>query len=271
MGLGALGQILRETREQRGLTLEEVEAAIKVRKPYLMALEEEDFASLPHPTYVKGFIRSYASFLELDPQYLLSLYPEKDRAVVMQPAVRVRKAGRGAGFWAALAFLVLLVLGVAAYGYYYYYTGNYYVHLALPSSQNASALESKGQPSTGLPTATPLATPSPPALAAPAPVPTSSPTSQTVEVRVKVLERSWVRVIVDSSPVFTGFLEPGEDRTWVGEKSVFMTAGNAGGLRVVQNGRDWGLLGEQGEVVNVEWTRSAMNRLSKPPIPPSSQ
>lgn len=64
--LQAIGQILREAREAKGLSLAEVEARTKISIPVLGALEEGDTSRLPHPVYAKGFLRSYAGLLGLD-------------------------------------------------------------------------------------------------------------------------------------------------------------------------------------------------------------
>ena len=52
----------------------DVETVTKIRTKYLQALEENDFEVLPGPTVVKGFLRSYAVFLKLDPELILAEY-----------------------------------------------------------------------------------------------------------------------------------------------------------------------------------------------------
>jgi cytoskeleton protein RodZ len=63
-----IGSSLREARLRQGLDFPEIEQATKIRAKYLHALEEEHFDLLPAQTYVKGFLRSYADYLGLDPQ-----------------------------------------------------------------------------------------------------------------------------------------------------------------------------------------------------------
>jgi cytoskeleton protein RodZ len=63
-----IGSSLREARLRQGLDFPEIEQATKIRAKYLHALEEEQFDLLPAQTYVKGFLRSYADYLGLDPQ-----------------------------------------------------------------------------------------------------------------------------------------------------------------------------------------------------------
>lgn len=68
-----VGRALSEQREQRGITLERASEATHIRKHYLQALEEGDFGALPSAAQVRGFLRAYASFLELDPDAVLGL------------------------------------------------------------------------------------------------------------------------------------------------------------------------------------------------------
>ena len=78
-----VGQILKETRETRYYSLEDVEKAIKIRKEILIALEADDYQKLPPSTFVQGFIKNYAKFLGLDKEKLLAIFrrefPEKRR------------------------------------------------------------------------------------------------------------------------------------------------------------------------------------------------
>ncbi|HUM69912.1 MAG TPA: helix-turn-helix domain-containing protein [Chloroflexota bacterium] len=69
-----LGHILREARETKGLTLQEVQAETRISSRYLEALENGDYDRLPTPVHVRGFLRNYARFLGLDPQPLLDRY-----------------------------------------------------------------------------------------------------------------------------------------------------------------------------------------------------
>jgi cytoskeletal protein RodZ len=69
-----VGQILKETREAKFYSLEDVEKAIKIQKNMLRALEDDDYSKLPPPTFVQGFIKNYARFLNLDPQKLLAIF-----------------------------------------------------------------------------------------------------------------------------------------------------------------------------------------------------
>jgi transcriptional regulator with XRE-family HTH domain len=58
-----IGQMLREARESRGLSIEVVSDALFVTKSVVSALEAGKWTILPHWVYVKGYIKSYASIL----------------------------------------------------------------------------------------------------------------------------------------------------------------------------------------------------------------
>ncbi|MDP3733557.1 MAG: helix-turn-helix domain-containing protein [Candidatus Daviesbacteria bacterium] len=69
-----VGQILKEEREKKFYTLEEIEKATKIRKELLEALEKDQYSKLPPPTFVQGFIKNYGRFLGLETTKLLAIY-----------------------------------------------------------------------------------------------------------------------------------------------------------------------------------------------------
>jgi cytoskeletal protein RodZ len=67
-----IGQQLLRAREARSLTLEQVATSTHMRLHYLQALENGDFNALPSVAQARGFLRTYASFLGLNPDLLLA-------------------------------------------------------------------------------------------------------------------------------------------------------------------------------------------------------
>lgn len=65
LSLTKIGQLLQEAREKQGLTVDEVSKALYIRKRVIGALEAGDWANLPHPVYVKGYVTQYAAFLNI--------------------------------------------------------------------------------------------------------------------------------------------------------------------------------------------------------------
>ncbi len=84
-----IGRKLRERRQQRGLELDAAAKTTRIRKQTLQALEQGEFDSLPSAAQVRGFLRAYATYLELDPKPLLA---ELKPAKVEEPASPVAGA-----------------------------------------------------------------------------------------------------------------------------------------------------------------------------------
>src|SRR3974390_998305 len=72
----ALGEEFRAAREARGLSLSDVSEQINIRSVYLQALENEDWSAIGAPVYTRGFIRTYARFLGLDPESSVQRFNE---------------------------------------------------------------------------------------------------------------------------------------------------------------------------------------------------
>ena len=72
--MGQLGDTLRDRRMSLGISLETAEADTKIRGRLLAALEAGEYAKLPDPGYVRGYVSSYSRYLELDPVPLLAMY-----------------------------------------------------------------------------------------------------------------------------------------------------------------------------------------------------
>lgn len=70
----SVGEILKQARERKNLTIEQVEKAIRIRSKFILAIENDDLGKLPGPTYAKGFVRNYARFLGLPVEETLAFY-----------------------------------------------------------------------------------------------------------------------------------------------------------------------------------------------------
>lgn len=69
-----VGPKLRDARTARGLSLEDVAAITKVPRSTLELLEKDQYATLPAPVFIRGFIRSYAKVVGLDPNPLVRAF-----------------------------------------------------------------------------------------------------------------------------------------------------------------------------------------------------
>jgi len=69
-----LGEKLKKIREKSGISLAEIVTHTKIKQDYLEKIEAGDFEKLPFDVYVKGFLRSYAKYLDLDPEKVIAQF-----------------------------------------------------------------------------------------------------------------------------------------------------------------------------------------------------
>ncbi len=127
-----VGNKLREARTRRKLTLEEVEAATKIRARYLRAIEVEDWDQLPGDTYTRAFVRTYGALVGLDgdrlaeeqrrrqggtrPGERLPRVDPRPRPVTRRRSSRRVPSGLIAVLVTALVVVALLIVGLSAGG-----------------------------------------------------------------------------------------------------------------------------------------------------------
>jgi cytoskeletal protein RodZ len=116
-----LGETLQRARLARGVTLQEAERTTRISRRYLEALENENFGLLPAPVYARGFLRTYARYLGLEPGDLLPLFPVGYLDVPLlepMPKVTTPRTWPGSGLLAAgvVAVLLIVVVGLYAIG-----------------------------------------------------------------------------------------------------------------------------------------------------------
>jgi hypothetical protein len=116
-----IGNSLREARLRKELDFPELEQGTKIRAKYLRALEDETFDSLPGPTYVKGFLRTYADYLGLDGQLYVDEYNVRygtgeevlERRVRSSPTPRPRQRRRRRRFESNVVWFTLVGIAVS--------------------------------------------------------------------------------------------------------------------------------------------------------------
>lgn len=258
-----IGDTLRDAREARGRSIEDVAHSLRLRSEQLRALEEERFDGFGGDVYARGFLKSYAVELGLDPQPLLDTYRREvsgDDPVSAAPlaapggATRV-KAPRGAPpGW--IAWVLVLVVVLAGLGFLGQFVGSRSPEQAsdelstapvAPAEEDTDgATDEDGETDGDEPAEAdgeePAEEEEPPA------------EPEGVELFLALESASWLRVTVDGTVVHEQVTEEGTTLPFNGEEKVTVRYGNAGGVRVELNGEDLGTPGGDGEVVEVEYT-----------------
>ena len=85
--MSSVGETLRNAREEKGISIQQVAEATSIRIMYLEAIEKEQFDLIPGVVYLKGFIRNYANFVGLNGPELVEKYKEQVAAQKRQEHV----------------------------------------------------------------------------------------------------------------------------------------------------------------------------------------
>jgi cytoskeleton protein RodZ len=223
--LPSIGEALRSAREAQGKSIEDAAAATRIRPSYLEALEQEQFEQLGGNVYAKGFLRSYANYLGIDPAPLLEAYRAQQRpdAPLFEhapKAIGVRASGRRGPNWLAVAIVcVSIILVVSLWS------------LLRPSPDPTAA-----QPPFAPEPATTVG-----AAGTSAPPTTATPIPRGVTVTLRYSAPSWTRVTTDGRVFFEGTPGPDERRTFRARRSIDLILGAPGVVRLTVNGKELGV------------------------------
>ena len=305
-----IGHILREARENKGLTLEDVQAKTRINVRYLAALESGHFEALPTPVHVRGFLRNYARYLGLDPQPLLDRYftvqgediqtigraeeeISPDNPLVErrdQPffdPVNMEVSGKGfdsvsnggsSGNMLQIVIIVALVIALAL-------IANRFIPVLMGRGSDANVVQEFTAAVQDVVADVTGATPTPteevvqeqppsssiivdgteqpivdtsrnnPGLAG-TPTPTRPPlpaTLQQIDLKVDILERTWLEVTIDGNVVTSGIARANDAFEWTAQSEAKVLTGNAAGVYVTINDIALGRLGGRGERHEEVW------------------
>jgi cytoskeleton protein RodZ len=232
--LPSIGEALRSAREAQGKSVEDAAAATRIRPSYLEALEQEHFEQLGGNVYAKGFLRSYARFLGVDPAPLLDAYRAQERpdAPLFEhapTAIRGGRAGARRGqTWLAVAIVCVSIILV----------------VSLWSLLRPSPDPTQAQP----PFAPEPATTAVGSAGTSAPPTTARPVQRGVTVTLRYNAASWTRVTADGRELFEGTPGRDERRTFRAKRSIDLILGAPAVVTLTVNGKDLGVPDRSGAI-----------------------
>ncbi len=116
--LPRMGEVLRDKREEKGLSIEDVSNRLRLSPRQIQALESNQFAVFPEPMMTRGFIRNYAGFLEIDAAPLLAAYrqhvPEESPHSISIHSANVQLPGYKQRSWGRYVFWLFFIAALAA-------------------------------------------------------------------------------------------------------------------------------------------------------------
>ena len=265
-----VGVWLRQAREAKGVSLEEVEAVTRIRPRFLEALEAGDFAVFPGgEVQIRGFLRIYARYLDLPSDKILERYDIEVRGmeavplgapVETQPASSSRRTGTPTSsppssaprfayqphrvnplmlVLASVAAITLVATAAVAF------LANRPTDKETSSPPASTATVQAEAGTASLATAT---------LPSPAVTPTFPVNPEGgVTLALEATEHVWVHVLQGGQTVFRGLMAAGQIETWSGQQVITVDTGNGAGLQVTVNGQSQGTMCGRAEVCTRAW------------------
>lgn len=246
-----VGEILRRTRVHYNKSIEDVEAALRIRADQITAIEQGDNEKLPARVYAIGFIRSYSEFLGLDGEKMVALFKAQSGIKIEQPNLKfpvTANDSKAPPLWLAALCVVIVIIGLSLY-----MNGQTEDRAAVeaipevPAALKAEALEKQQQ---AAPSQSALNDPQeqPPA----APVIPAEPVRKGISLNIK--ENSWVEIRgPDNKKIISRVLKEGEKYFIPERENLTMSIGNAGGIEIEIDGQplqtQGATLGPKGQVM----------------------
>lgn len=219
-----VGSILKKKREELGQDLLEISRTLKISYTYLKAIEDETFEKLPEEVYVKGYIRKYAEILNIDPEIVIKAYnqqvspPQAENKEALEKDALKRKRSK---IKLLLTPLLLLLLVITV------------TFILFPSSPEKKEIS-----------------------ISPPPVETEKENILKTEdtphiLEVFAIDTTWLLIAVDNTTTKDMILKPGESIELQAKTGFSLKIGNAGGVKLIFDGKEIGKIGGKGQVVNL--------------------
>jgi cytoskeleton protein RodZ len=248
--LTGVGAELRQARETRGLSIEDVAQQLKFAPRQIESLEAERFERLPGPTIARGMVRNYARLLKLEPEPILARMAPRPAADSAELAARFKQpvpfsdsGRRSTLIYAGFSIGVLLLVAVVAYEWQQERATPEFVAPAQPERpapeatrvQEPPAVVARVEPEPEAVEPKPEPEKPVPVVEAEKPKPAPAGTQRLV---FQLEKEAWLEVRDGAGRLLVASLNAaGTERVVHGRPPFELVIGNASGVTLTQNGR----------------------------------
>jgi cytoskeletal protein RodZ len=242
--LKEIGEYLRQAREEKNISIKDVQEATKISMRYLEAIERGDFNGIPGEVYCKGFIANYAIAIGLDPQYVLQRYhqikteqEEQERQIQLEQAVVQKYNPTITLRWSKEVYLTVAtsLIGLLLIFSCIFPTVQYKeVNDVFSSRKPEVKLSDDNQ----------------------------SPQPYPITVYAVFSDRVWILVKSDGNYLYTKdgvtFNGSTSKQLWTAQKELEVQVGNPMAVKLNFNGKNLGRLGDKGKEVVLKFTPNGL-------------
>ena len=260
-----LGEYLKSKREARNVTLEEIAEATRIRKTILEAIENDRHDLIPPRVFTQGFLKSYASYLELDESDVIKRYQETlEELEVKDDEEEIASQQPPQKVLTPIRISVLFIIFILALASWFFKSPQEKEEVSpfkdIHKKESAELLkpsavtkpetvkeESEGnvieaKEESGLP--------------AEGEEISSVKKAEVIEIeqmvlKVVAIEETWIKFQLDQNEPFEVSLRPGELLRVKAKEKFNLKIGNAGGVEIFLNDKPLGNPGKLGEVIDL--------------------
>jgi transcriptional regulator with XRE-family HTH domain len=229
-----LGKILKQTRLEKNLSLEDIHRKTKIPLKFLQTIEEDEIPDMD-AIYVRGLIKIYCNFLGLNYREILEKFPietkkEPQKESILFSSSKVRfKIYRISS--KNTIIIIFIIVGII-------FISNLFKNMTKKPAPILKEMN-KHAPQVTLPQT----------LESPKEKISPSVSNQMIRIRLYAKQDCWVKAIVDGRVVFQSILKKGRFQAWEAKESLELSLGNAGGVELYINEKPFSTLGKSGQVI----------------------
>jgi len=244
-----LGEYLKQLREEKNISVSQVAQALKTKLETIHAIEANDFGKIPAPTYVKGYLRSYANFLGIEsdpllmeynrqfPQAKQPLFPPEHK--IPNVNIAMAKFFKSKIFiFSVLSIVILTTLIITIFKI---------SHRKTKTQSPKKEISSQAQQAQPKQETAQKEAQKSPEQTEPAQKP-KTPFSLPLSLTANTLDNVWMRVNADGKVVFEGVLQKNEKENWQAQNEFKLRIGNPSKLNLSVNNQSLGTISPYGPI-----------------------
>lgn len=230
--LEKIGNILKEKREEKGLTIVDISDSLCLRKSLIQAIENGNWNMLPHEIYVRGYVKEYAQLVDINDDISEELKKGVEKAPVVEIPIQqktdpLRRHVRKRVIIYPLMFVLIIAFFVLNQVYKESFSKRSVPRQTAEQASSNSGLSTTEQQN-------------------------RSEFTDVKKLMISCHERTWVSVVIDGTEKKEFMLNPQDILVLNAKENFDLLIGNAGGVKMRLNGKDVELTGQSGEVKRVK-------------------
>jgi len=242
-----IGKLLRETRQEKGFTLENIWKATRIQSKIIEALEEGRADDLLSRVYIMLFLKKYTALLGLNDKSLVSDYKafyDAPGDQILDVAGEPQNINIDFQKWAAIAPYAALILAALVLVSFLGVKVNSFFHARkIAAPRVVKAVSDKPIPEKHIITRMQKLFP--------------IPRAKSIDLVLSSTEDVWMKVKSDGKRVFEGTLVKNGKKKWSADQNINLWIGRAEALNFTINGASIGNIGK-GNIKNIEISKSGL-------------